>query len=374
MTCFTPNQGYERAAVTKNGKHGFTYNVESARCVNGHPVRRTVPCRRCEGCRNASAREAAIKIMHEAQINFDGIQFSNSFLTLTYNDEFIPPYGALDYFDHWTNFLKRLRQAVAPIKIKFYMIGEYGDLNLRPHYHAIIFGYDFPDKYFHMDRLGNIIYRSPLLESLWTVPRGREFAGASYGYSSVGEVTYASAAYVARYSMKKDIGAQFDGIEEFYHEDTGEILTRPRPSKRYVRYSKEGDRIVVPAERSLQSNGGGSSGRGGLGKEWFDRHGMHDFYSRNVIPGYLSDDSLSSTYKDHTHMSNGLIVRPPKYYDKLLERVNPQILDSIKLSRQDHMAAHADEFTPERLASMREVFLGKQKFLKRESGRIYVGS
>jgi hypothetical protein len=159
MVCFAPKQGFEKRGLTVNGKYGFTYDPKLARRINGVCVPRIVSCRTCDGCRHDNARENMTKICHEASLYFNGIGFENSFVTLTYNDANIPLYGGLDYFGDWTNFLKRLRLEIAPKRIRYFMIGEYGDLNLRPHYHCILFGYDFPDKEYLSTSFGNILYR-----------------------------------------------------------------------------------------------------------------------------------------------------------------------------------------------------------------------
>lgn len=352
MPCFKPNQGFKK--VLPSGKLGFTTVKSKAYKVKGVPQTMTTPCHRCEGCRFDYSREWAVKIIHESRMYFDGKSFNTSFITLTYNDDFIPMFGALSYDDHWRKFMYRLRAKLAPSKIRFYMIGEYGDLNLRPHYHAIIFGYSFPDRVFHSVSCGNVIYRSKLLEDLWTVPRGEPFAGMSLGYSSVGEVTVASAAYVARYNMKK----LFPDKEPIYecNPDSGEYILN-----RYERMHPEtGDIIVVPKERALMSNGGGS-GEGGIGKRWFDNYALSDMYVK------YSDN----TFKDSTHLPSGHIARPPKYYDKLLERIQPDLIQDIKNSRQQHLLSHADSFTPERLAQRRECLLQRVSNLKRNIWRIY---
>lgn len=354
MTCFTPNQGFESTKLSKDGScFLFTGSLSRARFVDEQPVPMSTRCHKCEGCRNDYAKEWAIKILLESECWKDSSNLSNnSFITLTYNDDHIPMYGSLDYFGDWESFLKRFREKLSRdfgIKIRYFMVGEYGSLNLRPHYHAIIFGYNFPDKYLYKYRPTGPIYRSPLLESLWTVPNGKRCSGDSLGYSSVCDVTYESAAYVARYSLKKDIGVTYDGVEEFVNEE-GVVLERPRLSQRYVRYNMEtGERVVVARERPFMSS------KPGISKPWFDLYGM-DFYRDK---------------KDCYHLDDGRVVKPPKYFDKLLSRVNPDLMEAIKRDRQDWMGSHASLFTPERLSASRECFVRRIENFKRSIGDVY---
>lgn len=65
----------------------------------------------------------------------------NAFLTLTYDDCSLPAMGSLQP-QHLRSFLKMLRERIYPAKFRFFASGEYGDENWRPHYHAVLFGYD----------------------------------------------------------------------------------------------------------------------------------------------------------------------------------------------------------------------------------------
>ena len=99
----------------------------------------------------------------------------------------------------WQLFLKRTRKR-ARSRVCASPEAEYGELGLRPHYHGLFFNYDFPDKKLLRKRNGHPVYSSELLSELWE----------NKGSTELGSVTHASAAYVARYSMKKVTGKRAD--------------------------------------------------------------------------------------------------------------------------------------------------------------------
>lgn len=107
-----------------------------------------VPCGWCRQCRIDRREEWTMRIMSEVSVH-DGV-----FVTLTYNDENCPRDYQLNKVDYQL-YLKRLRQNLArsrssETKIKFYCVGEYGEIGSehdyyntgfgRPHYHLIISG------------------------------------------------------------------------------------------------------------------------------------------------------------------------------------------------------------------------------------------
>lgn len=154
----------------------------------------TFPCRKCVECRIQYAEDWARRVMLESKKHE-----KNCFITLTYNENNLPKEGVCKRSAQL--FMKRLRKAIAPIKVRYFLCGEYGAKKNRPHYHCILFGYDFSDKWFFgYDKRGNAIYRSPLLEKLWT-----------FGFSSVGEkLDFESAKYCAKY-MQAD-GREFEKL------------------------------------------------------------------------------------------------------------------------------------------------------------------
>jgi hypothetical protein len=141
------------------------------------------PCGRCIACRLEYSRQWAVRIMHEAASHD-----SNSFVTLTYSDEYLPFSGSLVRQDV-PIALKRMRSR--GLDFRYYFCGEYGDTFDRPHYHVCFFGQDFVSPY---DR--------QILSECW-----------SYGHTHVGQLTFESASYVARYCTKKITG---DSAKEHY--------------------------------------------------------------------------------------------------------------------------------------------------------------
>lgn len=166
------------------------YINDSNRYIPCIDVKQTLlPCGKCNGCKLERSRQWAVRCQHEAS------QYrENCFLTLTYDNDHLPSDGKL-VKKHVQDFLKRLRwhlDEYAGKKIRYYLVGEYGSKNKRPHYHAILFGYS-PDDLFDFGFSNGLpIFRSHFLERTWT-----------HGMVFVGSVTFESCAYVARYILKK---------------------------------------------------------------------------------------------------------------------------------------------------------------------------
>lgn len=264
-----------------------------------------LPCGQCVGCRLERSRQWALRCMHEASLHDD-----NCFVTLTYNDEHLPSDLGLHHRD-FQLFMKRLRKAFPDIRPRYYMCGEYGGQFGRPHFHVILFGINFPDRtIWRRSPSGSDLYRSASLEKLWP-----------FGYSSIGDVTFESAAYVSRYIMDKVTGKDADKAYEAISKDTGEVFTR-RPE--YNRMS------LKP----------------GIGAGWFDK------YSTDVFP----HDRV---------VHDGTQSKPPRYYDKLFSRVDPETFSSIKAKRVLDANDNYKDNTPNRLHAKEVVTKATISQLKR---------
>lgn len=129
------------------------------------------PCGQCMPCRINRRRVWTLRILLESFMH----QY-NSFLTLTYAPEHMPAGGNLVPRDVQL-FLKRLRKSV-PTKIRYFFVGEYGDITQRPHYHAALFG--LPPT------------ATDIIQDAWR-----------QGHVLLGDLTPHSARYVAGYVTKK---------------------------------------------------------------------------------------------------------------------------------------------------------------------------
>lgn len=242
--------------------------------------------------------------MHEASLHDD-----NSYITLTYNDDHLPLDGSLDK-KHFQDFMKRLRKEVSPIKIRFFHCGEYGEKFARPHYHALVFGYDFPDKKYFNTLRGHKRYVSELLEKIW-----------GKGFCLIGSVTFESAAYVARYIMKKITGDDAEHHYKILDETTGE-LTDVQPE--YVTMST----------------------RPGIGHDWYQ------LYKGEIFP----DDFI---------VIDGRKFPVPRYYTKLLERDDDALHADIKAQRVKAAYRQKDDATSERLVVREKVKTAQTCILNR---------
>lgn len=197
---------------------------------------------------------------------------ASSFLTLTYAPEHLPSDLSLKK-SHVQGFLKRLRRNLdyhyPDTKIRFFASGEYGDDKGRPHYHILIFGFGFPDKEF------------------WkTSKKGHSLFRSAFlekcwkkGHSWIGDVELESASYVAGYIRKKING---EAAEKHYSGREPEF--------------------------SLQSTSPG------IGAAWYEKNNHW-------------------LWKDLEIRIANRSYRPPRYFEKLLEKENPELYSEVKAKK-----------------------------------------
>lgn len=149
----------------------------------------SVPCGKCVECALQYSNEWAYRIYYEAKLHKH-----NCMLTLTYAQA--PSDGNLSK-RHAQLFIKRLRKALEPLRIRYFLCGEYGAKFQRPHYHVIIFGWMPSDLEYFFTRDGHSVYKSKFVYDVWC--KSPEHSG---GYITVEDVTLQSAKYCAKYLQK----------------------------------------------------------------------------------------------------------------------------------------------------------------------------
>lgn len=265
MPCFSPLVAWRMK--NPDGKSRVFFSLPPGVHVSNAFEQIKLPCGRCIGCRLERSRQWAMRCVMEAKNHSE-----NCFITLTYDDNHLPPDQSLLPAD-LQKFFKRLRKFLGDKKIRYFACGEYGERGNRPHYHAIIFGHNFEDRIRTINPLSQTpVGYSPALSKLWT-----------FGYSSVGDMTFESAAYVARYCVKKYYG---------------------KPADVAAHYGKRKPEFVVMSRKP------------GIASEWFDKFGLTDVYP--------ADNCLS----------RGKLCKPPRYFDKLLEKIDSELLKYVKEKRE----------------------------------------
>lgn len=269
MPCTRPIPAWRKPFINAaTGKRGITFDSKQA--ARDMPL--SLPCGQCNWCRLENSRGKAVRAAHEASL-----YPQNCFITLTYSEENLPrsPSGlpTVDY-DHPVDFINRLRGRLGDHKVRSFGCCEYGDQGGRPHYHICLFNYKPSDLTFYkQSRLGDNLYNSEFLSDVWH----------RLGHVVIGDLTFESAAYVARYVTKKI---------------TGDLAV--------VHY---GDRL--PEKAVCVSKG--------LGRDWLAAN-WQDIYP-----------------KDYFHLQRGSkLVRmaPVAYYDRWMDKNQPKVMAEVRKRRE----------------------------------------
>lgn len=254
-----------------------------------------IPCGKCISCRLKRSRDWALRVMLEAE------KYPNNyFLTLTYNDANLPTVDELhadgEFIEgvptlvkrHLTLFMKRFRRRYGE-GIRFFACGEYGSLYERPHYHLCLMNCpDFSDKlqFYRRDQeTGDILYILPEIDDIW-----QNENGYCRGFSTIAPLSWNTAAYTARYIMKKQLGK--NSLAKLEKENPGTTYKVPE----YVVMSR----------------------RPGLAKDYFDEHKQEIYLTDSIVAKF--GDRLYET-------------KPARYFDKLYDIYNPDEMAKIRSDR-----------------------------------------
>lgn len=308
MSCYHPVKVcYSKSYFAKTGKKIIHQLLQSdtneAKIINANNYPKTlyeyiyIPCGKCVGCRSDNAKMWSIRAIKEFKMHTD-----NVFITLTYDDnssvvEDDPLCLCSLRYKHFQNFMKRLRKSSGS-QIRYLVCGEYGTKNGRAHFHAILFGFRFPDMVLHhIDDKGIRHYSSEMLQNAWSKD------GIPIGFVDLSDVTEGACNYVSGYVLKK--------LDVF---DDSPIIT-------YVdRYGEEqhlplSDRCP-PMVRS--------SRRPGIAGDWYKKYGKR----------FVEGSPLAYVSSDHSTVHK---VPVPRYFKNLYEKEYPEEYKTIKKCNEEKM-------------------------------------
>lgn len=238
-----------------------------------------LPCGQCIECRLKQSREWANRLVMESKTSKSAL-----FLTLTYDDDHLPhsdlgfptlcKEDLRKFNKDLTKWLSRKFDLPSP---RHFECGEYGSLTGRPHYHSIHFNLD-PNildlKPYKTNFRGDPFFTSVILTKIW-----------GKGFVVVGNFSWDTAAYVARYVTKK--------------------LTGEKEKERFQRFHQLQEFVCM-------------SNRPGIGFQYF---------LDNSTGIYFSNDG-------DCYIPVRGRVRAPRYFDKLFGVCHPEKLLDIKFLRQ----------------------------------------
>lgn len=297
MGCYHPIIMYwKKGKYTANGKKVLTFKSPGLRknkwgelVTDPDYEKIEVSCGQCIGCRLDYSRQWAIRIQKEAELWPE-----SWFLTLTYDTEHLPWVDTVNtetgelilgnplFPKHLTKFLKDLRRYweyhYNHQNIRFFACGEYGEEYGRPHYHICLMNFPvLPEtlEFYKNNELGDTIYKCAEIEKIW-----------GKGFITLGALTWQSAAYVARYIVKKQKGPE----SEASYRSRGQIPEFTRMSR-----------------------------KPGIGREWYELH-KEEIYK---------NDELFVPKR-----SGAIKLKPAKYFDRLYDIECPERMEMIKQQRK----------------------------------------
>lgn len=241
-----------------------------------------LPCGKCIGCRLEYSRQWANRCVMESMMHPKNTCW---FLTLTIDDDHLHEYITRKGFatvktSDISKFIKALRGRWAEEHnitegIRFFGASEYGDTTARPHYHVLVFGCPLFDlEFYKYNGQGDVLFKSSELDHVW-----------QKGFVTVGEFSWNTAAYTARYVTKKVNGLGSDMYEKCDIEPEATRMSR----------------------------------RPGIGIPYLEAHPeLYDL-----------DEIVLPSIGDRPN-----VVSPPKAFDRRLDSIDPKKMARIKADRR----------------------------------------
>ncbi|QCS36751.1 replication initiation protein [Tortoise microvirus 1] len=203
-TFHMPSGIYTGSVMHVNKNHVTKDNIDQYYVVNPDtgetfPMFLMVPCSKCKLCNEKKAQQWSFRALCESYISTTQAYF----ITLTYNNEYLPKNGVFP--EEIQLFFKRIRIKLDRLNIahnlRYIAVSEYGHNSKRPHYHIIL--WNFPDSF------STAYHRLKLIEDCWRRPTGEYNRDGSPVTRSIGfaycvPVVNGGINYVMKYMSKKE--------------------------------------------------------------------------------------------------------------------------------------------------------------------------
>lgn len=307
-----------------------------------------MPCGKCIGCNLSKARDWSVRCYLES-LSWE----KNYFITFTYSDDYLPYLKSYDIPtlcpDDMSKFINSLRKHFlrkGHKGIRYLGAGEYGSRYGRPHYHYNFFNLPLYDlKFVGSNSLGQKYYSSELINNLW-----------NKGHVVIGEFSFETAGYVARYTTKKigNVNSVSFGVVpdfDFWLEtlESGSVILHKKKRK----FEKEFDQVPEYLRVSTSP---------GIGYLYFEKN-YEKIYKYD---GLYVVNSKGSYF-----------VRPPRYFDRKMMEIDYDLVFDLKKKRYkisedkfDIEFGYTDKSFTEYLGTLQSELYAHIKFLKKEKKEV----
>lgn len=319
-----------------------------------------IPCGQCIDCRLKYSRTWADRCVLEAA-KYD----ANSWVTLTYDDLNLPPYGFFLDLDSgefefrpsllksdMQKFMKDLRGYFSyhydKSDIRFYGCGEYGSKNKRPHFHILLFDLEFPDlKTSQYNKPGQKLFDSEILSKVW-----------KKGIAVSSEVNWDTCAYTARYMTKKVKGLVKEDLQNLtvanlpkLTDDTQKLfdslgITDDLRFKQYKKAVSDANARFDKTGKTFQDEFCLMSRNPGIAR---------DYYESNKDDIYQFDEVFIPSRQGVKK------AIPPVYFDRLYEVEQPDDMLIIKQQRRANFESSFQKQMERTDLSERDYLLKKEQ-------------
>lgn len=216
MKCLYPNMINSKGQFRPFNQKNLTFDIGSF----------MIPCQHCFNCKINKSKMWAVRCLFESYVhNY------NYFITLTYDDEHLnfKDNNLIDLTGEIRTcptlvksdvqkFIKRLRKK--GYQFKYFLSGEYGDKTKRPHYHMLMFSDTKINDlvYLSKNKDNDFYFNSNQIRSIW-----------KHGNIVIANFSPKTAAYTARYTLKKLYGDEKKSLMEFRSLEPEFMLCSKKP-------------------------------------------------------------------------------------------------------------------------------------------------